>query len=91
MSISYPTREAALLVPVTEREGELLARFDVDDAVSFEWLTDADVEELGLYGYDDDFTLVNVDDEPQFAGWFVDGSDRPAHVDTSDWDDRDNG
>lgn len=89
---TYTTQSEAV---ANRPEGDYqLARFDVDGVVSFEWLTDVDVDELGVYGYDDDFELVSEgeeSDEAQFACWFVDSSDRPAFVDTSEWDDRDNG
>lgn len=53
----------------------LLVRFSDGDV--YQWLTNLDIDELLSYGVDG-FEIVEDDD-------------RPAFVDTSDWDDRDNG
>lgn len=81
---TFTTQSAALAQPIDERAGELLVRF-VDDGVrTYHWATQLDVDEYESYGLD--FDLIEL---TQYSGTLP--TNPPAHVDSSQWDDRDNG
>lgn len=83
---TYPTVDEALAVPVAEREGEYLVRWVKSGW--YEWQTDADLDEAGAYGFEDEFELVELE-TTQFSGTLP--TNPPAFVDSSTFDDRDNG
>lgn len=101
MTTTYPTIDEALAVPATDRPGPLLVRYV--KMGNYEWLTDLDVDEMLSYGYDDEFELVDVEEDASanaddaYAGMRWSGRipenmrSMPPLVDTSEWDDPDNG
>lgn len=84
----FTTQSAALAQPMTERAGDLLVRFvHADGSRTYSWLTAVDVDEYALYDSGDfDFEVIEL---TQYSGTLP--SNPPAHVDSSQWDDRDNG
>lgn len=86
--ISYATQQLALAEEVTEREGNILVRFVDGDVRSYQWVTSVDVDELLSYGYDDFEIVIDGDVTVVYS---ASSPDVPAHVDSSQWDDRDNG
>lgn len=87
--ITYATVDEALAEPVEHRTGTYLVLWTKPGW--YEWQTDADLDEAGAYGYDDDeYELVELEsDETQFSGTLP--TNPPAFVDSSTFDDRDNG
>lgn len=89
---TYPTVEAALAEPVERRTGEYLV-LHVKSGWC-EWMTDADLDEVGAYGFEDEYELVELTSEEtaqdtQFSGTLP--ANPPAFVDSSTFDDPDNG
>lgn len=80
MFANYPNLNAAL--EAGRPAGADLYRFEDG---TYEWLTQLDADELASYG-DYEFELVEL---TTFAGTLP--TNPPAHVDTSEWDDPDNG
>jgi hypothetical protein len=84
---TFPTQAAALAQSAGQREGDVLLRF-VDEGVrTYQWVTSLDVEEMISYG-NDDFVIV-IDNTTLVHS--ASSENVPAFVDSSQWDDPDNG
>jgi hypothetical protein len=84
---TFPTQAAALAQAADQREGDVLLRF-VDEGVrTYQWVTSLDVEEMISYG-NDDFVIV-IDNTTLV--YSASSENIPAFVDSSKFDDRDNG
>lgn len=89
---TYPTVADALAEPVEHRTGTYLV-LHVKSGW-YEWQTDADLDEIGVYGYDDDFEVVELTDEEMSETTRFSGTlpiNPLPFVDSSQWEDRDNG
>lgn len=86
--ITYTTQAAALAESVDTRTGDVLIRFvNGDDVLTYQWVTELDIQEMLSYG-DDDFDVI-MDYTTQVHS--ASSENVPAFVDSSEWDDRDNG
>lgn len=85
---TFPTQQLALAQAADQREGDLLLHF-VDDngARTYQWATAVDVDEMLLYGHDDFEVVLDNTTVVHSAS----SENVPAFVDSSLWDDRDNG
>lgn len=55
---TYPTAEEALRVPRAERADKVLVRYIKPG--TYEWVTDVDIDELNVNGFEDEYELVEI-------------------------------